>query len=113
MRKIQIGVMGSCSDLNYSEIIEKAAERIGELIAERNGILFFGAEKDFNSLSTAASRGAKRKNGLVIGVTYNKGKDIFEKNVDVIIASGLERGGGRELTLVLSCDVVIALNGGS
>jgi len=113
MRKIQIGVMGSCSDLNYSEIIEKAAERIGELIAERNGILLFGAEKDFNSLSTAASRGAKRKNGLVIGVTYNKGKDIFEKNVDVIIASGLERGGGRELTLVLSCDVVIALNGGS
>lgn len=27
--------------------------------------------------------------------------------------SGLERGGGRELTLVLSCDAIIALNGGS
>jgi uncharacterized protein (TIGR00725 family) len=113
MRKFQIGVMGSMADLNYAKEFERIAERIGELIAERDGILFFGAEKDADSLSTAACRGAKRKNGLTIGITYGKGKDIWQKDADVIIPSGLERGGGRELVLVLGCDAVIALSGGS
>lgn len=112
-RKIQIGVMGSCADLQYSKNLEKLAEEVGFWIAKNNAILLFGAEKDIDSLSTAACRGAKKANGLTIGVTYGKGKKIIEKNVDVVIASGLERGGGREFTLVLSCDAIITLNGGS
>ena len=32
---------------------------------------------------------------------------------DILINSGLEIGGGREFTLVLSCDVIIAISGGS
>jgi len=63
-------------------------------------------------LSTAACRGAKKANGLTVGVTYGKGLDVFEKNADVIIASGLKRGGGRETTLVLSCDALITISGG-
>ncbi len=113
MRKLQIGVMGSCSDLNYSQEIEKIAEEIGGEIAKQGHALLFGAEKDFDSLSTAACRGAKKHGGLTIGVTYGKGKEVVEKNVDIIIASGLERGGGRELCLVLSCDAIICINGGS
>ena len=106
--------MGSAADLQYGKEVEAAAERIGELIAEQNGILVFGAEKDYDSLSTAACRGAKRKNGLTVGITYGKGKDIWQReDVDVIIPSGLERGGGRELVLVLGCDAVIAISGGS
>jgi len=98
----------------YSKKIELAAERLGELIAQKGGILFFGAEKDSDSLSTAACRGAKKANGLTVGVTYGKGKDIWEKNyADVIIPCGLERGGGRELVLVLACDAIIAISGGS
>lgn len=113
-RKIQIGVMGSASDLKYSKDFEKTAEEIGYWVAKNNAILIFGAEKDFDSLSTAACRGAKKAGGLTVGVTYGKGLDIFEKkNVDAVIASGLERGGGRELTLVLSCNAIITLNGGS
>lgn len=113
-RKLQIGVMGSAADLKYSKKIEKLAEDIGYWVAKRKAALIFGAEKDYDSLSTAACRGAKKAKGLTIGITYGKGFDIFEKkNVDVVIASGLERGGGRELTLVLSCDAIIALNGGS
>jgi hypothetical protein len=47
-------------------------------------------------------------------VTYGKHKNIWEKDMaDFIVASGLERGGGRETTLVLSCDAVIAVSGGS
>ncbi|OGL88967.1 hypothetical protein A3H75_02905 [Candidatus Uhrbacteria bacterium RIFCSPLOWO2_02_FULL_51_9] len=114
MRKLQIGVMGSAADLKYSKKFEKLAEELGYWVAKKGAALIFGAEKDYDSLSTAACRGAKKARGLTVGVTYGKGFDIFEKkNVDVVIASGLERGGGRELTLVLSCDAVIALNGGS
>jgi uncharacterized protein (TIGR00725 family) len=76
--------------------------------------LLFGAEKDFDSLSTVACRGAKRGGGFTIGVTYGKGLDIFEKeNADAVIATGLERGGGRELALVLSCNAIITISGGS
>ncbi|MGI0141280.1 MAG: hypothetical protein ACREBF_01355 [Candidatus Micrarchaeales archaeon] len=113
MRKLQIGVMGSVSDLNYSKVAEKAAEELGYQIAKNDAILFFGAEKDYDSLSTAACRGAKRAKGLVVGVTYGKHKDIWQKDADIIIPSGLERGGGRELVLTLSCDAIISISGGS
>jgi uncharacterized protein (TIGR00725 family) len=114
MRKLQIGVMGSAADLKYSKEVEKIAERLGELIAEAGAVLVFGAEKDTDSLSTAACRGAKRRGGLAVGVTYGKHKNVWEKDMaDFIVASGLERGGGRELTLVLSCDAIITVSGGS
>lgn len=112
-RRLQIGVMGSAADLEYSKDIEVVAEEIGKLIAARDGILFFGAEKDYDSLSTAACRGAKKNGGLTVGITYGKGKDIWQKDADIIIPSGLERGGGRETVLVLGCDAVIAISGGS
>ena len=113
MRKLQIGVMGSAADLNYSKDLERIAEELGEEIAKSGNVLVFGAEKDYDSLSTAACRGAKKYNGLTVGVTYRKGKDIFEKNADIIVVSGSERGGPRESVLVMSCDAVIAVSGGS
>jgi uncharacterized protein (TIGR00725 family) len=114
MRKLQIGVMGSAADLKYNKKVEALARRIGELVAEAGAILVFGAEKDNDSLSTAACRGAKKKGGLTVGVTYGKHKNVWEKDLaDFIVVSGSERGGGRELVLVLSCDAVIAISGGS
>jgi len=114
-RQYQIGVMGSAADLKYTKKVEKIAEQIGEYIAKSGNIVMYGAEKDFDSLSTAAARGAKKSNGVTVGVTYNKGKDIWDKegNTDIIICSGLERGGGREFVLVNSCDGIIAVSGGS
>ncbi len=113
-KKLQIGVMGSVIDLKYSKEIEKKAEEVGYWVAKNGALLLFGAEKDFDSLSTVACRGAKRGGGFTIGVTYGKGLDIFEnKNADAVIATGLERGGGRELALVLSCDAIITISGGS
>lgn len=113
-RKLQIGVMGSAADLNYSADLERLAEEVGFYVAQSGATLMFGAEKDYDSLSTAACRGAKRAGGLTVGVTYGKGLEVYEKEfADVIIASGLERGGGRELALVLSCDAIITLSGGS
>ncbi|OGL95807.1 hypothetical protein A2348_00245 [Candidatus Uhrbacteria bacterium RIFOXYB12_FULL_58_10] len=107
--------MGSAADLNYGDEVSKLAERVGELLAERGAIVVYGAEKDYDSLSTAAARGAKRKGGMTVGVTYGKGKDIWDKegNTDMIVVTGLERGGGREFVLVNSCDAIIAISGGS
>lgn len=114
-RKYQIGVMGSAADLKYSKKVEKLAEEVGKLIAQNNYITVYGAEKDYDSLSTAAARGAKKADGVTVGITYGKGKDIWDKegNTDIIICSGLERGGGREFVLVNSCDGIIAISGGS
>jgi uncharacterized protein (TIGR00725 family) len=113
-RKWQIGVMGSAADLAYAKDIERLAEGVGGEIAKAGAVLLFGAEKDYDSLSTAACRGAKQFGGTTVGVTYGKGLEVYEQtSADIIIASGLERGGGRELVLVLSCDAIIALNGGS
>ncbi|MFH1915910.1 MAG: TIGR00725 family protein [Nanoarchaeota archaeon] len=112
--KLQIGVMGSCADLKYAKEAERLAEEIGAEIAKRGHILVFGAEKDMDSLSTASARGAKKNGGLTVGVTYGKGKAIAAPDTaDVIIATGLERGGGREFVLVNSCDVIITIAGGS
>ncbi len=114
MKKLQIGVMGSAADLKYSKEIERIAEKCGELIAKAGHITVYGAEKDYDSLSTAAARGAKKSGGLTVGVTYGKGKDIWDKeNTDVVVVTGLERGGGREFVLVNTCDAVIAISGGS
>lgn len=114
MKKLQIGVMGSTADLNYEKEIERMAEEVGEEIAKSRNITVYGAEKDYDSLSTVAARGAKKFGGITVGVTYGKGKNIFDKeNTDIIIVTGLERGGGREFVLVNSCDVIIAISGGS
>ncbi|MEK7477876.1 MAG: hypothetical protein AAB645_00710 [Patescibacteria group bacterium] len=114
-RRCQIGVMGSAADLKYSKKLEKLAEEVGKYIAESGNITVYGAEKDYDSLSTAASRGAKKAGGLTVGVTYGKGKEIWDKDgyTDVLICSGLERGGGREFVLVNSCDAIIIISGGS
>ncbi len=103
-RRLQIGVMGSAQDLNYSKRLEELAEEVGYWIARFGAILVFGAEKDYDSLSTAACRGAKKQGGLTIGFTYGREKDIYQKDADIIVVTGMERGGGREFVLAASCD---------
>lgn len=106
--------MGSAADLEYSKEIERLAEEVGYEIAQNGAVLIFGAEKDYDSLSTAACRGAKKGGGITLGFTYGKGLEIYEKeNADIVITSGSERGGGREFPMVLSCDAIIVISGGS
>jgi uncharacterized protein (TIGR00725 family) len=114
MRKIQIGVMGSAADTEYSDEAAALAEEIGKNIAGAGAVTVYGAEKDYDSLSTAAARGAKDAGGTTVGVTYGRGKNIFDRKItDITICCGMDRGGGREFVLVNSCDVIIALSGGS
>ena len=115
-KRLQIWVMGSAADLWYAEVIEEKAFEIGKEIAKRWHILIFGAEKDVDSLSSASARWAKEAGGLTVWVTYWRYPDIYppmKKYTDVIINSGMDRGGGREFVLVASTDAIIALGGGS
>ena len=115
-RKIQIGIMGSAADLKYSKQAENFAKELVRLIAQDNNILVYGAEKDCCSLSTISAKEAKDCGGITVGITYGKEKTCWNYEdfcPTILLPSGLERGGGREFVLVLSCDVIIALGGGS
>ena len=114
MKKLQIGIMGSAADLKYSNEALEFAKNLGKLIAESGNILVYGAEKDYTSLSTEAAKVASKNNGITVGVASGKDKNIYgDFRPTILINSGLEIGGGREFTLVLSCDVIIAISGGS
>ena len=114
MKKLQIGIMGSAADLNYSKETENFAKELGKLIAKSNNILVYGAEKEYSSLSTEAAKEASKNGGITIGITYGKDKNIFGNfRPTVLVPSGLEIGGGREFTLIQTCDVIIAISGGS
>jgi uncharacterized protein (TIGR00725 family) len=114
MKKIQIGIMGSAADLNFSKDALNFAKKIGKLIAKSGNILVYGAEKEYTSLSTEAAKEASKNNGITVGVAGGKSKKVYGKyRPTILINSGLEIGGGREFTLVLSCDVIIAISGGS
>lgn len=112
LQKIQIGVFGSAADLKYSKQLEKMAEEVGYLIAKNGGILIFGLDKDYDSLGAVASRGAKRAGGITVGITYGR-REKIENGPDVLITSGMERGGGREYIIGANCDAAIAISGGS
>lgn len=114
MKQLQIGIIGSAADLNYSKEAENFAKELGRLIAQSNNILVYGAEKEYSSLSTNAAIEASKYNGITVGITGAKSKNIWGTfKPTVLIPCGLEIGGGREFTLVLTCDVIIAIGGGS
>ena len=114
MKKLQIGIMGSAADLNYGKDVEKFAKKLGKLIAKSGNILVYGAEKEYSSISTNAAIEASKNNGFTVGITGGTSKDIWgDFRPTVLIPTGLGIGGGREYTLVLSCDVIIAISGGS
>ncbi len=114
MKQLQIGIMGSAQDLNYSKEAEKFAKELGKKIAESGNILVYGAEKEYSSLSTNAAIEASKNGGITVGITYGKEKEVYGKfRPTVLIPCGLGLGGGREFTLILACDVIIAISGGS
>ncbi len=114
MKQIQIGIMGSAQDLNYSQEALIFAQELGRLIAQSQNILVYGAEKEYSSLSTNAAIVASENGGITVGITGGKDKSIYGSfRPTILIPCGLEIGGGREFTLVLSCDVIIAISGGS
>ncbi len=84
-----------------------AAEMVGANIAGAGAILITGG---LSGVMEAASRGAKRANGLVIGMLPGFRKDDANKYVDVAITTGM--GWMRNTLTVRAADAVIMISGG-
>lgn len=98
MRKLQIGIMGSAADLNYSDEALMFAKRLGVLVGKSGNILVYGAEKTYTSLSTEAAKEASKNGGMTVGVLSGKERIIYgDFRPTVMINSGLELGGVESL----------------
>lgn len=114
MKKLQIGIIGSMADKKLSAQNIELSKKIGRLLARNNAVLMFGFEGDFNSLSQIAAKEASSQQGTTVAFLWGKDQKFDLKIPNCTrISTGQIRGGGRELALVLSCDAIIALSGGS
>lgn len=112
---MQIGIIGSAGPEEYprnskpSKKIFTLAEKIGELIAQKDIVLFTGGK---GGIMEAAARGAKRYGGITVGIVKGGRRGTTNKFTDVEVISGMGTGG--EVTmLILSCDGIIAVGGGA
>ncbi len=99
-----IGVIGS--DKVNSEEILQIAEKIGEDIAKNNCVLVCGGR---GGVMEAACRGAKKFNGLTVGILPSLDKKEANAYVDIPITTDL--GNTRNSLVVSSSDAVIAVAG--
>ncbi|MBN2206762.1 MAG: TIGR00725 family protein [Candidatus Aminicenantes bacterium] len=101
--RFRVGVIGG-SRAGREALL--AAERIGRLVAEREGIIVCGG---LGGVMEAACRGAREAGGLAIGIL--PGNDPADANafVDVPLATGL--GYTRNSLVALNADVLIAVDG--
>lgn len=113
MRMVQIGVMGSMGDIKLKESLKKMAKSLGREIARRKALLLFGFEGDFESLPSIAAQSAEKEGGRAISFLQGSQKQNLNELKSIQIITGQARGGGREFSFVLSCDVLICIGGGS
>ncbi len=98
-----IAVIGSATA--PAEICLKA-EAVGQELAQRGCDLICGG---LGGVMEAACRGAKSAGGRTIGVLPGNDRRAANPFVDVPIVTGIGRA--RNLTVVLSADAVIAIDG--
>ena len=92
-----------------SECDEKAielAEKLGEAIAKKGAALICGGR---TGVMEAACRGAKKFNGLTIGLLPSLDKKDANSFVDIVIPTGL--GYARNFIVAQAGDAVIAIAG--
>jgi uncharacterized protein (TIGR00725 family) len=87
------------------ELYEQARE-VGRLVAERGGTIVCGG---LSGVMEAAARGAAKAGGTAIGVLPDEDRQRANQHLTYSIATGM--GQARNLGVVCSGDVVIALGG--
>jgi uncharacterized protein (TIGR00725 family) len=102
-RSLHIGVVG---EGRCSSSTARLAERVGRAVADAGAILLCGG---LTGVMEAASRGAARAGGIVVGLL--PGIDHREANrwVTIPVVTGMDQA--RNVILVRSCDAVIAVGG--
>ncbi len=103
MRNKIIGVIGGSQ---CPPEIEKLAEEVGSLIAQRGAFLICGG---LSGVMAAACRGAKKNQGTTIGVLPGSLKSEANPYVDIPIVTGM--GDARNIIIVRTSDAVIAVDG--
>lgn len=113
MRNIQIGVIGSMGDIKLKRSLKDLARELGQEIAQNKATLLLSFESDFESLSLIAAQEAQKTGGKTIAFIWGDKKQDLPQLQSLQVVTGQNRGGGREFSFILSCDVVIAISGGS
>ncbi len=86
--------------------ITKLAEEVGSEIAKRGAAVVCGG---LMGVMEAVCRGARREGGLTIGIIPSDDKNDANPYVQIPIVTGM--GMGRNVMLVKSADVIIAVGG--
>ena len=103
VRPLLITVVGAS---HCDEATASIAERVGQEIARRGGVLICGG---LGGAMEAASRGAKGAGGTTVGIL--PGRDTTDANpfIDIPIATGM--GEARNVINVRTADAVVAVKG--
>jgi uncharacterized protein (TIGR00725 family) len=98
-----IGVIGAS---RADEELTRLAEELGREIASRGAAVVCGG---MTGVMEAVCKGARSKGGLTIGIIPSDDKNDANKYVQIPIVTGM--GVGRNVMLVKTADVVIAVGG--
>ncbi len=104
MRRKQVVVIGSHDSADHL----REAEEIGGFIARRGWVLVSGGR---GGVMEAASRGASKEGGIAVGIIPGSELGGANPYCTIVIPSGI--GYARNLTNILSGDVVVAIGGGA
>ena len=99
--RVLIGVIGPG---DAGDEIVRAAERLGELLAERSWVVISGGRPQ--GVMAAVNRGANRRGGLTVGLLPGE-RDRSANGVEIAIRTGL--GSARNNVIALSARVLVAV----
>ncbi len=98
-----VGVIGGAE---CDAATDRAAEQLGVEIARRGGVVVCGGR---TGVMAAVCRGARSAGGTTIGILPGSARDDANPDVDVAIATGL--GEARNLAIIRTADVLVAVAG--
>ncbi len=101
-----VTIIGDSETENEEEL--KFAERLGEELAKLGYVIITGGR---GGIMEAVSKGAKKRNGVTIGILPSTSKSEANEYVDIAIPTGL--GWARNVITILSGDIIIAIGGKS
>ncbi len=106
-RRLQIAVLGSSKEICTKNAYE-LAEKVGKEIAKLGAITVTGGG---HGVMEAAMKGAKKYEGLTLGILPWEKMEHYNKYCDVIVATGI--GWSRDAINLNSCDGAIIVGGGA
>ncbi len=99
MKQVAVIGAGDCTDEE-----DRAAERVGGLLADNNAILFCGG---LGGVMEAAAKGAHAHGGTTVGIIPGiSGENLYS---GIVIRTGMSHA--RNIILIQSSDAVIAIGG--